>query len=173
MQTAEFWKRVTMDDSGFLPRLIQVLQSHTVRFAVIGGQGVNAFVDPLVSLDLDLVIAIEDRIRAIEALSKAFRVDRFPHSVNISEQGSSLRVQIRTDPRYDGFVEHATPRDVLGWRLPVAAIADILQGKIWAAEDPTRRASERLKDLTDIARIIEKFPELRSSVPKPLLARLA
>jgi hypothetical protein len=61
---------------------------------------------------------------------------------------------------------------VLGLVLPVASLEDLLQGKIWAAQDPTRRASKRQKDLADIARLIEAYPALRERVPADLLARL-
>jgi hypothetical protein len=43
---------------------------------------------------------------------------------------------------------------------------------VWAALDPARRASKRQKDLADISRLIEAFPELRSQVPDELLSRL-
>ena len=56
--------------------------------------------------------------------------------------------------------------------LPVASLADTLQGKIWAALDPDRRGSKRQKDLADIARLIEAYPGLRAQVPPELLARL-
>jgi len=56
--------------------------------------------------------------------------------------------------------------------LPVASLADTLQGKIWAALDPDRRGSKRQKDLADIARLIEAYPDLRTQVPPELLARL-
>jgi hypothetical protein len=61
---------------------------------------------------------------------------------------------------------------VLGFPLPVAAIEDVLQGKIWAALDPDRRASRRQKDLADIARLIETHPNLRGRIPRELLDRL-
>jgi hypothetical protein len=60
----------------------------------------------------------------------------------------------------------------LGCDLPVAAIEDVLRGKVWAAQDPERRASKRQKDLADIARLIEVAPELRAHVPAEVLARL-
>jgi hypothetical protein len=62
---------------------------------------------------------------------------------------------------------------VLDVVLPVADLADVLQGKIWAAQDPARRASKRRKDLLDIERIIEAYPHLRELVPTPILDRLA
>ncbi len=48
---------MTSDRSDFLDSLIGLFQEHGVRYCVIGGQGVNSYVEPLVSLDLDLVIA--------------------------------------------------------------------------------------------------------------------
>ena len=85
---------------------------------------------------------------------------------------ADLRVQIQLDPRYPLFVERASERDILGERLPVAGIEDVLQGKVWAAQDPERRASKRQKDLADIARLIEAEPALRAHVPQDVLERL-
>jgi predicted nucleotidyltransferase len=56
--------------------------------------------------------------------------------------------------------------------LPVASIEDVLQGKIWAALDSERRGSKRQKDLADIARILENYPDLRVKVPPEILDRL-
>ena len=99
-------------------------------------------------------------------------MERFPHSLNVAGGGSKLRVQIQTDPRYFSFVERARPSSVLGLSLPVAMIEDILQGKIWAAQDLTRRPSKRRKDLLDIERIVDAYPALREQVPADILDRL-
>ncbi len=66
----------------------------------------------------------------------------------------------------------AVQRDILGLRLPVARLEDVLQGKVWAAQDPARRPSKRQKDLADISRLLEAYPELRSRVPEDVLSRL-
>lgn len=97
---------------------------------------------------------------------------RSEHSINISRKGSDLRVQIRTDPRHAAFVKRATPREVLGFTLPVASIEDVIRGKVWAASDASRRASKRQKDLADIARLLEAHPRLRDLVPGEILDRL-
>jgi len=52
MEARTFWKIVTMDHSNLLENLIELLRKHEIRFCVIGGQAVNAYVEPLVSLDL-------------------------------------------------------------------------------------------------------------------------
>jgi hypothetical protein len=105
-------------------------------------------------------------------LAGLFQVKRFPHSVNVAAPGSELRVQLQTDPRYASFVEQATPRGVLGLELPVAPVEAVMQAKVWAAQDATRRPSKRQKDLADIARLLEAYPELRRLVPEAVLARL-
>ena len=164
MRALTFWKMITMDEADFLERLIALLTESEMTFCVVGGQAVNAYVEPVVSLDLDLVVAV-DQIAEVEALcANDFTVRRFPHSLNVSTLGSDLRVQIQTDPRYGDFVERATFRDVLGLRLPVASVEDVLRGKVWAAQDPTRQPSKRQKDLSDIARLLEAYPILRNQV---------
>jgi Nucleotidyl transferase AbiEii toxin, Type IV TA system len=172
MQALEFWKTVTVDHANLLESLIGLLHEHKVKYCVIGGQAVNAYAEPVVSLDLDLVIATEQLLDAERWLAERFEVRRFPHSLNVSLQGSKLRVQIQTDPRYATFVERAIVRDVLDVKLPVAQLDDLLRGKIWAASDPERRASKRQKDLADIARLIENYPQLRSEVPAEILSKL-
>jgi len=161
-----------MDETDFLSELIQLLNAEGILYAVVGGQAVNAYVDPLVSLDLDLVVATQDLERVELLLRKHFRVERFPHSLHASQPGSNLRAQVQTDPRYAAFVQRASPQEVLGLMLPVADVRDVLRGKIWAAQDTTRRPSKRQKDLADIARLLERYPDLRSSVPQDILERL-
>jgi hypothetical protein len=172
MRAPTFWKTVTMDKSNFLEGLISALDENRIRYCVIGGQGVNAYVEPLVSLDLGIVIAIDRIDAARNLLSRGFSVSEFPNSLNIAAPGSELRVQIQTDPRCFAFAEHATRRGVLGIKLPVAAVEDILQGKIWAVSDPPQRPAKRRKDLLDIERILEARPDLRPRVPAGILDRL-
>jgi hypothetical protein len=172
MQALTFWKTITMDQSNLLENLTSLLQEKGIRYCVIGGQAVNAYVEPLVSLDLDLAVAV-DQLEEVEALlASHFDLKRFPHSLNIGVPGSDLRVQIQTDKRYSSFVDRASTRTVLGMTLPVAHVEDVLQGKVWAVMDPERRGSKRQKDLADIARILEKYPDLRTRVPQEVRARL-
>jgi Nucleotidyl transferase AbiEii toxin, Type IV TA system len=167
-----FWKAAVDDRVDLLDRLIRMLAEHRIRYCLVGGQAVNAYVEPVVSLDLDVVIAADQLGEAERLFGESFMVEEFPHSLNVSLPGSDVRVQLQTDPRYAGFVDHAVEREVLGLRLPVARLEDVLQGKLWAVTDPARRPSKRQKDLADIARLLEAYPALREHVPAEILHRL-
>ena len=172
MRALAFWKATVMDTTGFLEELIELLKDNAIRYCLIGGQAVNAYVEPLVSLDLTLAVAA-GQLQDVDALlASTYKVTRFPHSLNVAQAGSDLRVQIQTDPRYAEFVGRSSPRNVLGLNFPVAALEDVLKGKVWAVEDPTRRPSKRQKDLADIQRILEDYPDLRRQVPASVLERL-
>lgn len=172
MLASTFRRIVTMDAVDFLEQFLRFLEEGKVSYCVIGGQAVNAYVDPLVSLDLDVVVGTKDLEDFSRGLGSSFEVAAFPHSLNVSLAGSDLRIQVQTDPRYVTFIERAKTREVLGRRMRVADITDVLQGKIWAATDAERRGSKRQKDLADISRIIEAYPELRAAVPDVILSRL-
>ena len=173
MQAVDVWKAAVGDTVDFLDELIALLQEHEIRYCVIGGQAVNAFADPLISLDLDLIVAAEQQSALETVLGERFQVSRHAHSVNISAPGSDLRVQFRTDPRYLEFVDRAAPRLVLGVQLPVARAEDVLQGKVWAAMDATRRPSKRRKDLLDIERLVDAHPSPRKLVPPEILEKIS
>jgi hypothetical protein len=49
---------VAKDRANFLDDIIGLLDVYGICYCVIGGQGVNTYAEPLVSLDLDLVVAV-------------------------------------------------------------------------------------------------------------------
>ena len=52
--------------------------------------------------------------------------------------------------------------------MKVARLEDVLQAKVWAYMDKTHRKSKRQKDLADIFRIIETYPQLEETLPQIL-----
>jgi hypothetical protein len=130
-------------------------------------------VEPVVSLDLDVVAAAEN-VDAIcnEAKKLGLKIEQFEHSVNLTSPNSDIRIQLQQDPRYQTFVPNADGRNVLGYTMRVARVEDVLQGKVWAYSDKTRRKSKRQKDLADIFRIVEKFPQLEASLPQTIQEEL-
>ena len=153
--------------------LLRVLEETGSEYCVIGGLAVNAYAEPVVSLDLDIVVAMDtiERVRAA-AEKNGFSVETFEHSVNLSSDASDFRIQLQTDPRYQEFIARSETRDVLGYRMRVAAARDVLEGKVWAYSDATRRRSKRQKDLADIMRLVETRPELAQRLPEAIRKKL-
>ena len=172
MTRKEFFNKVTNGKDDFLQSFLNILNKKKFSFCVIGGLGVNAYAEPLVSLDLDVVIVAEKLIELIPLLKKKFKVEEFLNSINVSEKSSALRIQIQKDIRYQDFLKRAKEKDVLGYKIPVASIEDVFQGKVWAALDETRRPSKRQKDLADILRLIEVKPSLKLELPDELKQQL-
>jgi len=168
-----FFNSVTNGKTDIVSILISLLEETDSAYCVIGGLGVNAYVEPVVSLDLDLIV-ISERISDVRgaAESRGMKVEEFEHSVNISISGSDLRIQLQTDPRYQDFLSRAEHRDILGYNMSVASLQDVLRGKVWAYSDETRRKSKRQKDLADIMRIIEAYPEFRNELPPEIASQL-
>jgi hypothetical protein len=170
----EFINRLANDKSDMIQILLDILAKTGSRYCIIGGLAVNAYVEPVVSLDLDIVAASK-KIEAIcrEAQKRGLKVERFEHSVNITSESSDLRIQLQTDSRYQDFLSTPQDKNVLGYKMKVARLEDVLRGKVWAYMDKARRKSKRQKDLADILRIIEQHPQLEASLPRPLREELS
>ena len=169
MTGKEFINRLANDKSDIVQILLDILSKTDSRYCIIGGLAVNAYVEPVVSLDLDVVAFVEDIGNLCKAAEESgLKVERFEHSVNLTGESSDLRIQLQTDPRYQSFLPTACDKTVLGYTMKVARLEDVLQGKVWAYMDKTRRKSKRQKDLADILRIIEKYPQLEASLPRIL-----
>jgi hypothetical protein len=171
MTKKDFARRVLNAKKDVLGEFLGLLRARRIRFCVIGGLAVNAYSEPVVSLDLDIVVEEGRLAPLIGDLPASCRVKEFPNSLNIDWPGSDLRIQVHKDPRYQAYLAGARMKDVLGYRIPVARAEDVLQGKAWAALDGSRRPSKRQKDLADILRLLESRPALRKSLPKEILER--
>jgi hypothetical protein len=167
MTDKEFINALANGKADVIQNLLDLLEKTDTLYCLIGGLAVNAYVDPVVSLDLDIVVALEN-VTAVIGLAneQGSKVETFEHSINISSASSDLRIQLQTDPQYQAFISRAGNRKVLGYTIRVAALDDVLQGKVWAYMDKTRRKSKRQKDLADIMRILEAFPELEEKLPQ-------
>lgn len=173
MTGKEFLNSLANGKTDILQLLLDILSKTGSHYCLIGGLAVNAYVEPVASLDVDIVLADGDVTAVVNAAKeRGWRVERFEHSLNLSGSGSDLRIQIQTDPCYQEFIARAELRDVLGYKMKVARLEDVLQGKVWAYMDKTRRRSKRQKDLADVLRITETFPELVPELPQGLQEEL-
>lgn len=142
-------------------------------WCLIDGLAVNCYAEPVYTVDADFVVIAEEMEKVRAALSEAgFALQTFSHSVNARRAGSKLNLQLTTDPRYQDFSERAERREVLGLTVPVAALRDVVQGKIWAWQDEKRRLTKRKKDELDLLRLAEAHPRLRPEMPLEIVRQL-
>lgn len=166
MTAKEFIQAIANGETDIIQALLDLLKQTDSLYCVVGGLAVNAYVEPVVSLDLDVVVVARNiELICEKALAQGFKVERFPHSINLSSAKSELRIQLQTDDRYQEFISRATKKNIVGYDMQVAQIEDVLRGKIWAYQDETRRKSKRQKDLADIIRLVEEYPALMEKLP--------
>lgn len=168
MTESEVFELTTGSGSSDFALLASVLNEH-VHWCLSMDWAVNCYVEPVYTLDADIVVAVSE-LEAIKSdlAIAAFHVEDFPHSVNAQMKGSQLRIQLTTDLRYQAFLEDTKLMEVLGEQVPVASLANIIQGKIWAWNDQRRRPTKRKKDELDLMRILESYPEFRASMPEEI-----
>jgi hypothetical protein len=169
MTAKQFYDWQTSGGTDDVMRLVDVLERADVAWCVIGGVAVNHWAgQPMVTQDVDLVVAAADVERTVSLLEQAgFRAQRFPWSVNFRGR-SAVSVQLSTEEFYREYPGRAVPADVHGILMRVAALDDTLKGKIKAWSEPERRQSKRIKDLADIARLVEAHPRLWGQLPGEL-----
>src|SRR5438128_10184445 len=172
MTAAEIYDSVTNGGTSDFSDIAAILDRNK-PWCLIGGLAVNCYVEPVYTVDVDLVV-IAEKLPEIESKLTAtgFHVERFEHSMNAQRPGSKLSIQFTTDPRYQDFLQDAIEREVLGLRIPVASLEKIVQGKVWAWRDATRRLSKRKKDELDLLRIAESHPQCRSLIPAEITRQL-
>lgn len=169
MTAKRFYDWQTVGGTDDVMRLVDCLERADVPWCAIGGVAVNHWAaEPMVTQDVDFVVAAEALDRAVAVLTEAgFRPERFPWSINFKGQ-SRVSLQLSTEEFYRDFPARAVPADVHGILLRVASLEDTLKGKLKAWSDAARRQSKRLKDLGDIARLIEAHPYLWESLSDDL-----
>jgi hypothetical protein len=164
----EAYELTTQGGATDFARLILACESFG-PYCLIGGLAVNCYVEPVYTLDADLVIIAANLLKLSARLrEQGFKTEDHPHSVNAMAPGSELRIQFTTDPRYQAFLEKAVDARVLGVQVRIASLEDVTQGKLWAYSDPQRRLSKRKKDELDLIRLAETYPDLKSLYPVEL-----
>ncbi len=169
MTAKHFYDWQTSGGTDDVMRMVDCLERADISWCAIGGVAVNHWAqEPMVTQDLDFVVTVDSIERTIKLLNGAgFQSERFQWSVNFKGH-SKVVLQLSTEDFYRDFPSRAVPADVHGILMRVASLEDTLRGKIKAWSEPDRRQSKRIKDLADIARLVESHPELWDSLTAEL-----
>lgn len=167
MKRRTFYNKVSDSTFDIIDEFLNLMHSEGIEYCVIGGVAMNAYCEPLLTLDFDCVV---DR-RRVQGLKKSlsargYKVKTHPYTYEVTHPKSDIRIQVQRDARYQNFLKNAVIKKMLDYRMKVAKKEDLLAGKIWASQDKTRNKLKREKDLLDIHRLTEKYPGLRKLVNK-------
>ena len=161
MMAKQFYDWQTSGGTDDVMRLVDCLERADIAWCAIGGVAVNHWAEqPMVTQDVDFVVASDSIERTVLLLEEAgFRSEKFEWSINFQGR-SAVSIQLSTEDFYRDFSSRSVPADVHGILLRVASLEDTLKGKMKAWSESERRQSKRIKDLADIARLVEAHPQL-------------
>ncbi|MDI6736524.1 MAG: nucleotidyl transferase AbiEii/AbiGii toxin family protein [bacterium] len=173
MTAKQFYDWQTAGGTNDVMKLVSCLENSDVLWCAIGGVAVNHWAEePMVTQDVDFVVAPNVIEHVVSLLEKAgFRSERFKWSVNFRGD-SKVSIQLSTEEFYSDFPKRAVPADVHGILLRVSSLEDTFKGKVKAWVDSRRRQSKRIKDMGDIARLVESHPHLWNLLPDELKQQL-
>ncbi len=173
MTEKQFFDWQTSGGTDDVMRLVDCLERADIDWCTIGGVAVNHWAEePMVTQDVDFVVVTDALDRSVEALEQSgFASERFEWSINFQGQ-SKISLQLSTEEFYRDFPARAVPADVHGILMRVASLEDTLSGKLKAWSTSSRRQSKRLKDLADIARLVETHPQLWDKLPDAVREQL-
>lgn len=161
MTPKKFFDWQTAGGADDVMRLVDCLERADLAWCAIGGIAVNHWAEELmVTQDVDFAVAAESVELATRLLEEAgFKSERFQWSINFRGH-SKVSIQLSTEDFYKEFPSRSVPADIHGILMRVASLEDTLRGKIKTWRDTESRQSKKLKDLGDIARLVESHPHL-------------
>ena len=173
MTARKFYDWQTAGGADDVMRMVDALERAEVLWCTIGGIAVNHWAaEPMVTQDVDFVVAVDQVDQVVELLTDVgFCSKKFEWSINF-KGGSKVSLQLSTEDVYREFASRSVAADIHGMLMRVACLEDTLQGKILAWSDKSRRQSKRIKDLGDIARLVESHPALWETLPTELKGQI-
>lgn len=173
MTEKQFFDWQTSGGTDDVMRLVDCLERADIDWCAIGGVAVNHWAEePMVTQDVDFVVttdAIEKTVKLLE--DAGFKSERFEWSINFQGR-SKISLQVSTEDFYQEFPSRSVAADIHGILMRVASLEDTLSGKIKAWRTTDRRQSKRIKDLADIARLVESHPHLWSDLAEDVKQQL-
>ena len=95
MTKQEFLDVVSNGGSGVLKKVLSLLKRTHTDYCIIGGLAVNAYAEPVVSLDLDIVVVAKFLEPFLREASEEFTISTFAHSIILT---ANLLVKQKVKP---------------------------------------------------------------------------
>jgi len=111
MTGRQFYDWQTAGGADDVMRMVDALERAELHWCAIGGIAVNHWAsEPMVTRDVDFVVAVEEIDRAVAVLEAVgFQADRYEWSVNFRGR-SQVSLQLSTEDFYRDFTARSAPR---------------------------------------------------------------
>jgi hypothetical protein len=156
-----------VDKQAILSQLVSVLKKSRTPYAVIGGVAVQLYSsDPRTTADIDVALLSRYDVPRELLLDAGFEFEKiYPWSENWRSPGPGTKkqrvaVQFSSDELMKRAVDRAETVHAGPLTFQLVTLPDLVALKLTAAEEPTRRLSKRLQDVTDVVRLTEEYPEI-------------
>src|SRR5450631_4628152 len=104
MTAVEAYELTTKGGATDFARLIEVCELFG-PYCLIGGLAVNCYVEPVYTLDADIVVIASGlSMLSTRLREQGFKIEEHAHSLYAQAPASDLRIQFPTDERYQAFV---------------------------------------------------------------------
>ncbi len=159
MTKKEFLNAVSNGKVDVIQIFLDALTTSKANYCVIGGLAVNAYAEPVVSLDLDVIVAA-DKVEEVSAAAEArgLKAERFEHSLNLTSDKSDLAYVYRAK--------------VSRQKITRSRVKRLLQQLYDGAAGPLVLElirSERLtpQEIDELQKLIDRLDATGSRKPKP------
>jgi len=163
--------------------LRDVMAALPTRHALVGGLAVSARAEPRFTRDVDFAVAVDNDAQA-ERVIYELQQRGFLVAATIEQTVTNRLATVRMRDAGEGpyldllfascgaepeIVAGATPLDVLGVRVPVAAVGDLIAMKL-VSRDPRRRPRDQ-QDLVELAAVADATEWARAATTIELIAQ--
>jgi hypothetical protein len=91
MTKKEFLNAVSNGKEDIIQIFLDALTASKAKYCVIGGLAVNAYAEPVVSLDLGIIVAAENIEAVCKTVEAHFKIEQFAHRTICSPREPQLR----------------------------------------------------------------------------------
>ncbi len=172
MKSKNLLKKLGGGGPDLIKQIKDTLEKLNIPYCVTGGFAVNAYAKPVITPECEFVIPLDYIKELMPVLDKKYCVEMRRDSMLLTSPDSELKILIHTEAGLHKLIDSSSERDILGYRMPVAAVADLFGVIAGKAETSQQKPADKEKHFLDLLRLIEAEPELKKQLPESLKDRV-
>ena len=164
MTTEMFFQKGNNDRVDFFNLWIDFVERHGIDYCLVGGLAVNAYCEFRGTVDMDMVVA--DLERVLEKIKPPMYAKPWRFFVKVRCDKSDLTVQLQKHTWFKEYLKRAVTRKVLGRKVRVACLKDLIASKEMAVASPKRNKAKQFVDQRDLVLLKKLAKKLEAKATK-------